>query len=77
MSKGQPLPYPLDACAGCLDLTAKLAQLATVTNERNAAQKEIIEVLRICTDGFGRPDGPSIPDRKRVYHLLAQMEAQP
>jgi hypothetical protein len=23
--KGQPLPYPLDACAGCLDLTEQLA----------------------------------------------------
>ena len=60
-----------------LQLNTVKRKLATVTNERNAAQKEIIEVLRICTDGFGRPDGPSIPDRKRVYHLLAQMEAQP
>ena len=24
--KGQPLPYPLDACAGCCDLTEQLAQ---------------------------------------------------
>ena len=24
--KGQPLPYPLDECAGCRDLTQQLAQ---------------------------------------------------
>ena len=42
-----------------------------------AREREIIEVLRICTDGFGRPDGPSINNRKRVYSLLAQMEWRP
>ena len=26
MSKGQPLPYPLDECAGCRDLTEQLAR---------------------------------------------------
>ena len=30
--KGQPLPYPLDDCAGCRDLTQQLAQ---VTQERD------------------------------------------
>ena len=32
MSKGQPLPYPLDDCAGCRDLEQ---QLATVIAERD------------------------------------------
>ena len=34
--KGQPLPYPLDECAGCRDLTQ---QLATVIAERDDYKK--------------------------------------
>ena len=34
--KGQPLPYPLDACAGCRDLTQ---QLATAIAERDDYKK--------------------------------------
>ena len=34
MSKGQPLPYPLDECAGCRDLTQQLAQAQMELRER-------------------------------------------
>ena len=36
--KGQPLPYPLDACAGCLDLAQQLAQ---ATEQLAQAEEEI------------------------------------
>jgi len=41
--KGQPLPYPLDECAGCRDLTQ---QLATAIAERDAAEMRELELQR-------------------------------
>ena len=38
--KGQPLPYPLDECAGCRDLTQQLAM----------AQMELRERAKDCTE---------------------------
>ena len=36
--KGKPLPYPLDECAGCRDLTE---QLAAATQQLAQAEEEI------------------------------------
>ena len=38
--KGKPLPYPLDECAGCRDLTQQLAM----------AQMELRERAKDCTE---------------------------
>ena len=39
--KGKPLPYPLDECAGCRDLTQ---QLATAIAERDASQEIVRKI---------------------------------
>jgi hypothetical protein len=40
--KGQPLPYPLDACAGCRDLTEQLATVqAEIEDWRKKFQKAL------------------------------------
>ena len=42
--KGKPLPYPLDECAGCRDLTQQLVQ----------AQAEIAQLKTLYEADMGR-----------------------
>jgi len=63
--KGQPLPYPLDACAGCRDLTE---QLATAIAERDALQRANNPFCLLCgrtepcmTDADVKLGDPGLP----------------
>ena len=54
MSKGQPLPYPLDECAGCRDLTEQLArsthayQLLAEAHEQQGQQLQQLGAITLA-----------------------------
>ena len=59
--RGQPLPYPLDECAGCRDLTEQLARsthayqlLAEAQQQLAQAQAEIAQLKTLYEADMGR-----------------------
>ena len=61
MSKGQPLPYPLDECAGCRDLTEQLArsthayQLLAEAHEQQGQQLQQLGAITLALNDVGCP----------------------